>query len=281
MSGNASLTTRGDDPQNTWDGYRMTVTYSTNFKSGPQARLFYHAQQMDGSNYVQEMIWTQNNDSWAQGATIKNAYPNSRLSATTDDKIGIIRLFFSSGNHTLQESVMRLQDPSGTYRSGESAPKGTGRKQKINKRKFSGIFLTNFLSHNSVELASISINGTTYLYHQESDDGIHELTITGDPGSSSNQESFNISQPLVASPNLPTGSNSSLYQPLTVARTVVPGTKDQLLVFWAEKPTGQAGRNDTGYGQLTQLSRLVGDPRWPATGMVQIPLGSDNSMPSN
>ena len=98
----------------------MAVVYSTNFKPGPQARLFYHAQQMDGSNYVQEMIWTQSNDSWAQGATIKNAYPNSRLSATVDDRIGVVRLFFSSGNHTLQESVMILQDPTGAYRDGES-----------------------------------------------------------------------------------------------------------------------------------------------------------------
>ena len=123
MVGNLSLPSPEDDPTNSWDGYRMTAVYSKLFKSGPGARLFYHAQQMDGSSLVQEMIWLQSNDSWTQGATIKDVYPNSRLSATVDEKFGLVRLFYSSGNRTLQESYTSIATIGGNYSDGESTTK--------------------------------------------------------------------------------------------------------------------------------------------------------------
>ena len=122
MLGNLTLPAQVDDqgPTNSWDSYRMTAVYSKMFKTGPGARLFYHAQQMDGSSFVQEMVWLQNNDSWSQGATIKGVYPNSRLSAVCDEKIGVLRLFYSSGNRTLQESYTSMSTVGGTYKNGKS-----------------------------------------------------------------------------------------------------------------------------------------------------------------
>ena len=150
----------------------------------------------------------------------------------------------------------------------------------------SGVRLPNFLSHNSADIATTCLNGTTYLYHyatpnQTANVGIHEITISGTPDSPINQESFNLSEPLVSQPNYPAGSNSSLYQPLAGSQTVVPGVPDQLLVFWADNPTGEAGSNATGYGELAQLSRPMSNSTWPTTGQIQVPLGADNSFPGS
>ena len=99
------------DPANDWNSYRIAAAYSTKFKAtGPGACVFCHAQHSNGSTYVQELIWTQNNDSWAQGATITGVSPNSRLAATIGESLGILRLFYSAGDNTLQESYSLLSD---------------------------------------------------------------------------------------------------------------------------------------------------------------------------
>ena len=125
MVGNITLPSASDDPQNSWDSYRMAAVYSARFESGAGARLFYHSQQLDGSSVVQELIWIQKNDTWSQGATIKSAWPNSHLAATVDESIGILRLFYSSGSKTLQESWLNISDSNGTYRTGTSATIGS------------------------------------------------------------------------------------------------------------------------------------------------------------
>lgn len=106
------------DPKNDWDGYRMAAVYSENFHSGPGLRLYYHAENLTGAAYVQEMIWTQSTDSWANGAKLLNPWPNSHLAATVDESTQILRLFFSSGNNTLQEVWMSVSDPTGSYKDG-------------------------------------------------------------------------------------------------------------------------------------------------------------------
>lgn len=106
------------DPKNEWDGYRMAAVYSGNFRTGPGLRLYYHAENLTGAPFVQELIWTQNTDSWVKGAKLLNPWPNSHLAATIDESTQILRLFFSSGNNTLQEAWTSLSDPTGTYKNG-------------------------------------------------------------------------------------------------------------------------------------------------------------------
>ncbi|KAL9127930.1 MAG: hypothetical protein Q9217_003287 [Psora testacea] len=263
MVGNIRLPSASDDPQNSWDSYRMAAVYSTNFTSGAGARLFYHKQQSNESgvvqSVVQELVWTWDNDTWTEGATIEGVWPNSHLAATIDESLGILRLFYSSGNKSLQESWISLSDTDGVH-------------------------LPRLLDHNSADIAAVSGNGTTYLYHYASANetanvDIHELTISVVPHSPNNQESFNLSQ-IVSATNLTASSNAALYQPLAASKTVVSGIQDQLLVFWAENPTGDPSTNTTGYGKLSQTSRTVASSTWPNITQLQIPLGSDNSHPS-
>ena len=110
-----------DEPQNDWDSYRLAAAYSANFHGGPQARLFYHRQADNGSTFVQEMIWTQNNDSWAYGQVVGGSVPYSHLAVTIDEVTKTLRLFYSAGNLTLQESWLNLTDPNPTYQRGTSS----------------------------------------------------------------------------------------------------------------------------------------------------------------
>ena len=108
------------DPSNTWDGYRMAAVYSEEFLGGPQTRLYYHAI-TGGANsvpIVQEMIWSQNNDSWTTGHQFVDAWPNSDLAITTDIATNTIRLYYSSGNLTLQEEWFDLNHQSAGWQTG-------------------------------------------------------------------------------------------------------------------------------------------------------------------
>lgn len=116
--GNLSLPSVTQDPKNDWDGYRMATVYSENFHTGPGLRLYYHAENLTGAAYVQELIWTQSTDSWTNGAKLNNPWPNSHLAATIDESTQILRLFFSSGNSTLQEAWISISDSTGTYKNG-------------------------------------------------------------------------------------------------------------------------------------------------------------------
>ena len=112
---------QGDDPKNDWEGYRMAAVYSVNFDDGPGARLFYHAVQLDGTSFVQEVVWNQKNDSWSKGAEIRRPYPNSHLAAAVDETSGILRLFYSSGNKTLSEDWLNTTDTKAGYSSGTTS----------------------------------------------------------------------------------------------------------------------------------------------------------------
>lgn len=142
------------------------------------------------------------------------------------------------------------------------------------------------LYNNNVDIAAVSLNGTTYVYRYSSKDqtaeaGIHELSITGVPNSINNQETYNLSSPFVTNPVLTgDGNNTSRYQPLAASTTIVPGLAPQILVFWAENPTGDPNVNITGLGGLSEISRPMAKSIWPSTGQLKIPLGSDNSQPS-
>ncbi|KAK3168157.1 hypothetical protein OEA41_004603 [Lepraria neglecta] len=266
MAGNISLPAGSEDPDNEWDGYRIAAVYSKNFYNGPGVRLFYHSQwQSNGTTFVQEMIWNQQNDSWSEGAKLNNVWPNSHVTATIDDSTNILRLFFSSGGNTLQELYLPIMDPNGQYTDGLS--------------------LNNFLGHNNADIAAISINGTIHLYHyafsnQTAAPGIYELIITGTPGSINKQEAYNLSMPFVSSPQLTVNGYESVYQPLAVSNTAVPGLQPQIYVFWADRITGDPTTALSGYGELLEISRPFSNATWPSTGSLQIPLGDINSQPS-
>lgn len=267
--GNLSLPSVTQDPKNNWDGYRMAAVYSENFHTGLGLRLYYHAENLTGAAYVQELIWTQSTDSWTNGARLNNPWPNSHLAATVDESTQILRLFFSSGNNTLQEAWLSLSDSTGTYRNGVSFP--------------------NLLTHNNADIAAISQNGSTYVYHHSTTSPsaqptIHELLVTGIPGSFNNQEAYNLSSPLVATPNLaaPQAGEVSLYQPLAASNNVVQGLPGQIYVFWADHIAGDPtdSMSLSGFAQLQEISRPIANTTWPSTGQSLIPLGSSNSQPN-
>jgi len=148
-----------------------------------------------------------------------------------------------------------------------------------------GLTLENLLDHNNADIAALSINGTTYLYYyaasnQTAEAGIHELTITGTPGSVNNQEAYNLSSPSVVSPQLTLNKEESFYQPLAVSNIAVPGLDPAVYVFWADNMSGDPAMTATGYTELAEISRPFKTSTWPSAGRLIIPLGDSNSDPS-
>ena len=116
----AVITPFGEDPQdNAWDSLRMAATYSADFYGGPQARLFYYGQADSGTLVLQEMIWTQGNDSWRYGAALTSRSANSHLAMTVDSVTQTLRLFYSAGNQTLQEAWLNISQADATWQTGE------------------------------------------------------------------------------------------------------------------------------------------------------------------
>lgn len=120
MTGNLSVpdNNRTADPVNQFDSYRMAAVYSERFWTGAGTRLFYHTSASNGTSWVQEWIWTQSTDNWRIGQPITNVYPNSHLAATVDEQNSLLRLYFASGNLTLQEVWLNISDPNGLYNNG-------------------------------------------------------------------------------------------------------------------------------------------------------------------
>ena len=122
MVGNITVPSdNNNDPKNNWDSYRMAAVYSTSFQSGPGLRLYYHAEELNGTSWVQELIWDQRNDTWSLGATFYDAWPSSHLAATVDESSKILRFFFSSGNLTLSEYYTNISSPDSGYHKGKSS----------------------------------------------------------------------------------------------------------------------------------------------------------------
>lgn len=119
---NSSVTsqpdTSDDNPNNDWDGSNIAAVYSNNFPAGPGARLYYHFGKLNGSQWIQEIIWDQNTDTWEAGAALEGASPNSHIAATIDDHNKAVRVFYCSGNRTLQESWLNMSQPNGKYEAG-------------------------------------------------------------------------------------------------------------------------------------------------------------------
>ncbi|KAL9002016.1 MAG: hypothetical protein Q9188_005033 [Gyalolechia gomerana] len=273
MVGNLSLpaNSKRKDPVNQFDSYRIAAVHSEHFWTGAGTRLFYHAS-ADNRSWVQEWIWTKETDDWRIGQAITNVYPNSHIAATVDEQNRLLRLYFSSGNLTLQEMWLNISDPDGIYNNGFS--------------------LSNFLPQNNAELTATSLNGTIYLYHPSNvgELGIRELIVSGVPASigllsNSPQEAYNLTEPLVARPSLTSREGTSPYQPLGAGITSVKGIKGgpKVFVFWADHVTGSSPAKEgsvTGYNTLQANSRALADVgRWNSVDRANIPLGDTNSYP--
>ena len=281
--GNISLPTQTEDPKNDWESYRMAAVYSVNFNDGPGIRLFYHSRLLDGTPFVQEMIWNQKNDVWSKGAELSKPYPNSHLAATIDENAGILRVFFSSGNKTLSYYWLNITDPQAGYSTGTLHSFTLNMNISAN-HYLVGLDFSGLLYDNAADIAAVTLNGTTYVYHysaadQKAEAGIHQLSITGVPNSVNNQESYNLSSPLVAAPMLTVNGETSLYQPLAVSYTAVTGLLEQVYVFWADKVTGSISANTSGFGELSMISKPIANSTWLPSSQQSISLGSQNAYP--
>lgn len=96
----------------------MTAVYSPNFHDGPGIRLFYHAEEQNGTSIVQELIWNLKNDAWSKGATFSKPYAYSHLAAVVDETQKILRLLFSSGGKTLSEEWLDISNIQAGYSAG-------------------------------------------------------------------------------------------------------------------------------------------------------------------
>ena len=267
------LTTRGsvelpdnndNDPVNDWDGYRLAAVYSRKFVGGPQARLFYRAQDTNGSNSIEEVIWNHTNDRWSKGATFNDSWPTSHFAASIDEETNILRLFYSTGRKTLQEYWTDITTPETAYKKGFSAK--------------------NYLSHNNADISAVSLNGTTYLYHYNfTTKSIQEMTITGNPSDVSNQETFNTRNKTKAvAPASAPNSGKAVYQPFAAAATNVVDLNPSLIMFWAESLAGMnaTAKTEGGYSRIGQIRRARDDAGWPSEPkIVEVPLGDKNSEP--
>ena len=262
VRGNTSLPDDvDDDPPNAWDGYRLAAVYSRKFVGGPQTRLFYRQPGLNGSTWIQEAIWDQNNDTWRNGANFTDSSPNSHFAASIDESTDILRLFFSTGGKTLQEYWTNITTPDTIYAKGF-------------KRE-------NFLPHNNVDISTVSLNGTTFLYYYSTKDKkIKEMNITGTPGDVADQDTNTITN--VTEPASTSKSGRAAYQPLAAAKTDVVGLKPSLMLFWADNLAGMNAtmQQEGGYTRINQIQRLRDDEGWPLKPeLVEIPLGSNNANP--
>ena len=252
-----------NDPENHWDGYRLAAVYSRKFAAGPQTRLFYRDQDLNGSTWIQEAIWDQINDKWTTGATFIDSSPNSHFAASIDESTNILRLFFSIGDKTLQEYWTDITTPETRYDKGFKKE--------------------NFLPHNNVDISTVSLNGTTFLYYYSTKENtIKEMQITGTPGGDvAHQETYITAN--VVEPASTSKSGRATFQPLAAAKTDVVGLEPSLMLFWADNlaKMNATAKMEGGYTHVNQIKRRRDDNGWPSKPeVVEIPLGNENPEPS-
>ena len=145
---------------------------------------------------------------------------------------------------------------------------------------FTGVEIPSLLAHDDATIAAVAVNGDVLIYHYVAVDiiGIRELNISGTPGSQNDQESYNVSQPVVAQPALVSqGRSISVYQPIGAAITNVSGLELSIYVFFADENTNAT----SGYARLLEVNRPADNLTWPssslgnADGQVQLPLGTE------
>ena len=116
VSANSSSPGEGDTT-----GLKLTAVFSENFSTGPGARLFFH-QSNDTEAWVQEMIWTQDNDSWAYGTQIAGPGPESHLSAVVESTSQSLRLVYSTTDNAVKEVWYNITSPRPSWQVGVELP---------------------------------------------------------------------------------------------------------------------------------------------------------------
>ncbi|KAL8864421.1 MAG: hypothetical protein Q9174_007364, partial [Haloplaca sp. 1 TL-2023] len=222
------------------------------------------------------------------GQQIPSVSPNSHIAATVDDKNGLLRLYFSSGGLTLQEMWLNYTDPKGLYNKGTFTTNLPNSLSPVLIAS-AGFSVPDVLPQNNVDLAVTSNDGFTYLYHpsQIPPFGVREMIISGVPAAlrlaNAQQETYNLSEALVAQPVLTSLEGTSPYQPLGVDTTAVedPGSPTRHVhVFWADRVTGHNPGEQgslTGYRNLQTVSRRLDNDTWRDGNKATVPLGSSNN----
>ena len=248
LSGNFSLLGEGG-----WNGYRITAVYSANFSSGAGARLFV-PQSNDTSSWVQELVWTQSNDSWAYGTRIKGPTTESHLSAIIEPQSQTLRLFYSMPDHSIQELWCNITSPDPVYQPGVKIP--------------------SLLLHPSADFSAISTAESTFIYYSSTlspnaNVTINELAVPLLPDTTVETDSPVI----VTEPSLQAtdtnGKNASVFVPLSA---IYSPMNDAISVFFTSDAADPRG----GYGALSSVYRLTDEP-WGKDSvsqhMASIPLG--------
>ena len=238
----------------------MASIYSTNFSTGPGARVFYHGGNTT-TTWVQELIWLQQNDTWMTGTTIFGADPNCHLTVTIEPLTQILRLFYSSGDSAVEEQWLNITAQNATFQRGVSVP--------------------SLLAKTTSDMAAVSTNQSTYLYYISAASAganltIRELELSPQPSSNPSGSSSLVAMPDALAED--TGRTvPSAFMPMSAVLSTLDGGQT-ISVMWAD---GVASPK-SGYSTLRTVRRRTGE-NWgevtygQAQGQEQIPLGDDNA----
>ncbi|KAI9833972.1 MAG: hypothetical protein M1826_005877 [Phylliscum demangeonii] len=167
---------------------KLAAVYSTDFRPGPGARLFYHTAPEDdaasgggggGSSWVQELIWDGGSDTWTLGQRIRDAVGTSQLAATVDGRA--LRVYYCAGNGTLQESWLNMTAASGApgpapaaeYQTGFTRPNSLGRDDgPIAALAVPGLATV------AVNAATTLVSSSALVYFVDDHAGVRELNVT-------------------------------------------------------------------------------------------------------
>ena len=208
-------------------GLRLAAVYSTEFATGPGARVFYHADDDTTAPYVQELIWDQAKDEWTSGAKIADALSSSQLAATVDSTA--VRLFYATANGTLRESYQLLKptrdDQRGVYFRGLDQP---------------GVMA----DRPGGPISAITTPGNNILvYYTDADSAVHELKIN-----TTNGEKASINPNIAAAP-----ANQSLFG----VGAVYTAADQEVRLLFTDVKTGDIGA-------VSEVKRPLADERWAA-----------------
>ena len=101
------------------EDYRLAAAHSTAFSNGPQGHVFYNSRAANGSYYIQEVIWGQDDNFYVYGSMFTDAAPGSHLATVVDEVTRTLHLFYSTHDLTLQEAWLNMSDPFATYQKGQ------------------------------------------------------------------------------------------------------------------------------------------------------------------
>ena len=248
MTGNSSIVGEGG-----WNGFRMTAAYSANFSTGPGARLFVH-QGNYTSHWIQELVWMQNNDSWAYGNRFNEPTPESHLAAVIEPQSQTLRLFYSMPDNSIQEKWLNMTSSSPEYQNGIGVPGA--------------------LLHPAADFAVVSTSNCTLLYYSSTTSPgatlfINELALPILPNLwLAPQNHVIVTEPSLQATDT-NGKNTSVFVPLGA---VGSPAGDAVSVFFTSDAADPRG----GYGTLLSVYRKIGD-QWGTDStsqhMAVIPLG--------